>query len=595
MLGVVSNVKSSEMDGSKPGPIVPGVRRTTVQARLADGRVFEAPIGTPLSQIIRVASGGRPCPVMAAIVGGLLCELTTRLEFDADVIPLDTASTDGARVYRRSLSFVMLVAAAEVFPEAEIFIEHSATTIGGYYCEVRGHPPFTQADLDVIERRMREIVAADDPIARQPMARSEAVALFRSRGEDDKARLLAHRLKDRLELHTLRGRMHYFQGYMVPSTACLQYFALRAFPPGFILQFPHQSAPTEIGPFQPYPKVFAVFEQAGHWLDRLGIRGAGALNDAIIAGRGREVSLVAEAFHEANLVRIAADIAGRPEVKVVLVAGPTSSGKTTFAKRLGVQLLANGIRPFPMGLDDYFVDRDLTPRDEKGEYDYETIGALDIGLFNQHLASLIAGRPTTLPHYNFLTGNREAGPTITLGPNHVIIVEGIHGLNPELVPNLAPESVYRVYVSALTQLNLDRHNRVSTSDSRLIRRIVRDARARGYTSVETLRRWPSVVRGEKQHIFCFQENADAIFNSALIHELAVLRPMAEPLLLQVRPTTPEYLEANRLLSFLQWFRPAPPDLVPDNSILREFTGGSILERFELWPSPPLQKDDDPHS
>jgi uridine kinase len=588
-------VNASETGRPGTPSIVPGVRRTTVQARLSDGRVFEAPLGTPLTDIIRVANQGRKCPVMAAIVDGLLQELSTPLVVDAEVIPLETSTTDGARVYRRSLSFVMLVAAAEVFPESEIFIEHSATTIGGYYCEVRGHAPFTQDDLDRIERRMRDIVAEDAPIVRTPMALSDAISLFRERGEDDKARLLAHRLKDRLELHALRGRLNYFQGYMVPSTGCLQHFSLRAFPPGFILQFPHQSAPTEIGPLTPYPKLFAVFEQAGHWLDRLGIRGAGALNDAILAGRGREVSLVAEAFHEAGLARIAADIARRPEVRVVLVAGPTSSGKTTFAKRLGVQLLVNGIRPLPVGLDDYFVDRELTPRDEMGEFDYETIGALDIGLFNQHLAALIAGTPTTLPHYNFLTGGRETGQTVSLGPGNVIIVEGIHGLNPELVPGLPPEMVYRVYVSSLTQLNLDRHNRVATSDCRLIRRVVRDARARGYTSLETLRRWPSVVRGEKQHIFCFQENADAIFNSALVHELAVLRPMAEPLLLQVRPNTPEYLEANRLLSFLQWFRPAPTDLVPDNSILREFTGGSILERFELWPTPPPGRDDDPHS
>jgi uridine kinase len=258
-----------------------------------------------------------------------------------------------------------------------------------------------------------------------------------------------------------------------------------------------------------------------------------------------------------------------------------------------VQLLANGIRPLPLGLDDYFVDRDQTPRDASGEYDYETIQALDIELFNEHLISLVAGKPTTLPRYNFLTGGREIGETVTIGPDHVIIVEGIHGLNPALVPNLPAESVYRIYVSALTQLNLDRHNRVSTSDCRLIRRIVRDARSRGYTSADTLRRWTSVVRGEKQHIFCFQENADAIFNSALIHELAVLRPLAEPLLLQVRPDTREYLEANRLLSFLQWFRPVTSDMVPDNSILREFTGGSSLERFELWPTPPGPEDADP--
>ncbi len=575
--------------------IVPGVRRTTVQARLADGRVFDAPIHTPLVDILRVASQGRRCPAMAAIVDGLLHELSMPLSSDADVVPLDTSTNDGARVYRRSLSFAMLVAATEVFPEAEIYIEHSATTIGGYYCEVRGHAPFTQADLDLIEARMRDIVTADAPITRTGVDLADAVALFRSRGEHDKAQLLAHRVKDHLELHTLRGHMNYFQGYMVPSTGCLQHFALRAFPPGFILQFPHQSAPTEIGPLAPYPKLFAVFEQAGHWLDRLGIRGAGALNDAILAGRGREVSLVAEAFHEAGLARIAADIARKPEVRVVLVAGPTSSGKTTFAKRLGVQLLANGIRPMPIGLDDFFVDRELTPRDANGEYDYETLHALDIDLFNRRLADLIAGKPTTLPRYNFLTGGRETGQTVTLEPGRVIIVEGIHGLNPELVPTLPPEMVYRVYVSALTQLNLDRHNRVATSDCRLIRRVVRDTRTRGYTSAETLRRWPSVVRGEKQHIFCFQENADAIFNSALVHELAVLRPMAEPLLLQLRPNTAEYLEANRLLSFLQWFRPAPVDLVPDNSILREFTGGSILERFELWQTPPPPVDDDPHS
>ncbi len=427
---------------------------------------------------------------------------------------------------------------------------------------------------------MREIVAADAPIVRVPVPVSEAMAIFESRGEEEKTRLLAHRQKAQVMLYTLRGRQDFFQGYMVPSAGCLKHFALHAFPPGFMLQFPHQGRPTEIGPLTPYPKLFQVYEEAGHWLERLGVRSAGALNDAVAAGRIAAVSLVAEALHEARIAQIAADIAAQGDrIKVVLIAGPSSSGKTTFSKRLAVQLLANGRRPFPMGLDDYFVDRDLTPRDACGNFDYECLGAVDVTLFNEHLLSLVACEPTQLPRYIFKTGRREAGRSARLGPGDIIIVEGIHGLNPALVPGLPPECVYRVYVSALTQLNLDRHNRVSTTDCRLIRRIVRDAAQRGYSATQTLSRWDSVTRGEKLHIFPYQENSNAIFNSALVHELAVLRPLAEPLLLQVRYGAPEYVEANRLLSFLQWFLAAPADTVPDNSILREFVGGSILETF----------------
>jgi uridine kinase len=519
---------------------------------------------------------------MAAIVDGRLRELTYRLGGDASVTPLDATTADGVRVYRRSLSFLMLVAFDEVFPGSEIFIEHSAATAAGYYCEVRGRSQFTADELRLAERRMREIVAEDAPITREQVTRQEAVDVYESRGETDKARLLAHRQRDTLTLYRLHARRDYFQGYMAPSTGCLRHFSLHALPTGFLLRFPHQRQPGVMEPVTPYPKLFAVFEQAGDWLDRLGIRSAGALNDAIAGDRIREVSLVAEALHESGIARIAsriADMHGR--IRVVFVAGPSSSGKTTFSKRLAVQLLANGIRPMPLALDDYFVDRDDTPRDEKGEYDYETIRALDLDLFGEHLRSLVDGRATALPRYNFLTGRREAGPTVTLGGEHVIIVEGIHGLNPVLARGLPASSVFRVYASALTQLNLDRHNRVATSDCRLIRRVVRDAATRGYDAAATLRRWDSVVRGEKQHIFRFQENADAIFNSALVHELAVLRPLAEPLLLQVRPDAPEYVESNRLLSFLTWFRPAPPEHVPDNSILREFIGGSIFTRLRL--------------
>jgi len=570
----VANDASSEIRPAQP--------RTRLQATLPDGRVFDAPVGTPVRDVLRAAYGEPTWPFMAAIVDGRLRELTFAPGRDAAITPLDAATADGVRVYRRSLAFMMLVAFDEVFPGSEIFIEHSATTAAGYYCEVRGRGHFTQDDLRTVERRMRDIVAEDAPITRERVSREEAIAVYESRGETDKARLLAHRERDSLTLYRLRGRRDYLQGYMVPSTGCLTHFALHALPTGFMLQFPHQRQPDVVAPLTPYPKLFAVFEQASDWLDRLGIRSAGALNDAIAGDRVRQVSLVGEALHEAGIAQIASRIAetgGR--VRVVFIAGPSSSGKTTFSKRLAVQLLANGIQPMPLALDDYFVDRELTPRDENGEYDYETMRAFDLDLFGEHLRSLIDGRPTRLPRYNFLTGLREAGPTVTLGSEHVIIVEGIHGLNPLLAQGLPAEAVFRVYVSALTQLNLDRHNRVATSDCRLVRRIVRDAATRGYSATATLKRWDSVVRGEKQHIFCFQENADAVFNSALVHELAVLRPFAEPLLLQVRPDAPEFVESNRLLSFLTWFLPTQPEIVPDNSILREFIGGSIFTRLRV--------------
>ncbi|MCC6191714.1 MAG: nucleoside kinase, partial [Anaerolineales bacterium] len=548
--------------------IRPGRPRESVQARLADGRIYEAPPGATLAEILCVAARPGDPMVVAAIVNNKLTELTAPLARDSDLAPVTVAQTDGTRIYRRSLVFLLVAATKELFPEAGIFVEHAAATAGGYFCEVSGRPagPFTQAELDQIEARMRAIVAEDRPFVKTVVPVDEAIELFKARGEEDKVRLLAHREKKTLVLYRMNGHADYLQGYMVPSTGYLRSFALRAFPPGFLLQFPHVDSPEVLTPNAPYPKLFAVFEEYGHWLNRLEIRGAGALNDTIASGRLAEVSLVAEALHEGRLARIAAEIAEQRErIKVVLVAGPSASGKTTFSKRLAIQLLANGLHPFPLALDDYFVDREKTPRDAQGQYDYETIAALDVGLFNDHLVQLMAGQQVRLPHYNFVTGQREPGPAIVLGRNAIIIVEGIHGLNPALVPGVPAETVYRVYVSALTQLNLDRHNRVSTTDTRLIRRLVRDAATRGYTAAQTLERWESVKRGEKLYIFPYQENSDAVFNSALVHELAVLRPLAQPLLLQVRYNSPQYVEANRLLSFLYWFRPAVAAPVPDNS------------------------------
>jgi uridine kinase len=526
---------------------------------------------------------GAATPAVAAIIDGKLRELQMPMVGDADVTPVTLSDTDGARIYRRSLSFLLVTAAAEVFPEAAVLVQHAAPSVGAYFCSVRGRSTFSQGDLDQLERRMRAIVEADEPITKSAVPVPQAIRLFQDRGEPDKARLLSHRTKDTIVLYEMRGRRDHFQGYMVPSTGYLRDFALELFPAGFRLCFPHQANPFEVPHVVPYPKLFEVFAEAGEWLDRLGIRNAGALNDAIAEGRLPQVSLVAEALHEARIARIASEIAGAGDrIRVVLIAGPSSSGKTTFSKRLAVQLLANGRRPFPLALDDYFLDRDRTPLDENGDRDFETLGALDLDLFNRQLLRLMSGATTTLPHYSFTTGRRQPGQTVTLSPDHIVIIEGIHGLNPALVPALPREVVYRIYVSALTQLNLDRHNRVSTADCRLVRRIVRDAATRGYSGAETIRRWPSVQRGEKLHIVPYQEHSDSIFNSSLVHELAVLRSAAEPLLLQVRPESAEFLEANRLLSFLQWFRPAPADPVPDNSILREFVGKSILENFRFW-------------
>ena len=568
-----------------PSAIRPAAPRASIQAHLADGRIFEAPPGTMLRDILRVARRDGEPEAVAALLDGELTELTSTLTVDAAVVPVTIRDGDGMRIYRRSLVCLLVTAAAEVFPGARVVIDHAATTAGAYFCWAQGRPPFTQGDLERISARMREIVCADAPVTRAEVPLAEAVSVFRARGEDDKARLLAHRTRPTLNLYELRGRRDYYQGYMVPSTGCLRCFALHAFPPGFMLQFPHQSRPTELDSITPYPKLFAVFEEYGRWLDRLGIRGAGALNDAIVAGRLPEVSLVGEALHEARIARIAGEIAREHErIKVVMIAGPSSSGKTTFAKRLAVQLLANGVRPFPVGLDDYFLDRERTPRDERGALDYESLGALDVPLFNEQLGALLRGETVQLPHYNFKTGLREAGAAVRLDADSLLLVEGIHGLNPALVPGLPPDRVYRIYASALTQLNLDSHNRVSTTDCRLIRRLVRDAATRGYDATATLQRWDSVVAGEKRYIFPFQENGDAVFNSALAHELAVLRPFAEPLLLQVRPESPQYVEANRLLSFLKWFRPASADAVPTNSILREFVGGSVLEAFRFTTS-----------
>ena len=565
-----------------PSPVKLSQPRQTAQVWLADGRVYEGPVGTPLETFLRAAEPHPAVPIVAAIVDGQLRELTYHVESDVEVTPVSMATGDGMRIYRRSLSFLLIAAAHELFPQAQVIVDHSVP-FGGYHCRLEGRTPLTQEELAQLEEHMRSIVATDAPIRKERIPLHDAVALFRERGDDDKIRLLSYRQKDYLTTYKLRGVRDYFHGYMLPSTGYLRWFALRDYPPGFILQYPRETEPLRLQPFLEYSKLGAVFHEYGDWTKVIGVPDVGALNQTIESGRIGEVALVAEALHEQRIARIAYDVAQRRgEIRLVLIAGPSSSGKTTFAKRLAVQLMANGVHPVALGLDDYFVDREHTPRDENDEYDFEALEALDLALFNEQLLQLMDGQEVMLPHYNFRTGRREPGETLRLTPDHVILIEGIHGLNPDLVPQVPPERLYRIYVSALTQLNVDRHNRVPTTDTRLIRRIVRDATSRGYTAQQTIARWASVRRGEKRNIFPYQEHADVMVNTALVYELAVLKPFVEPLLLQIERGAPGYVEARRLLAFLKWFLPCKPDLVPDNSILREFIGGSILQDFRPW-------------
>jgi uridine kinase len=565
--------------------IVPTSIRRTVQARFADGSTFEGPIGTSIEAFMEAASPGGDGRIVAALMNGKLRELSFCLYADADIIPVTTASSDGSRIYRRSLCFLMIAAASELFPGRTITIHHSMP-FGGYYCERDDQKRLSDDELVELRTRMRELIRADLPISQVKVPLDEALALFRASGDKEKADLFAKRRKDYLTLYELNGVRDYFHGFMVPRTRYLDVFEVRHYSRGFILQFPRRQQPDVLQPFEDEPRLARVFREYQEWLHIMGIPRVAALNEAVRNGRTQELILVAEALHELQLANIASQIAaGRPGVRVVLISGPTSAGKTTFSKRLAIQLLARGIYPVAIGMDNYFVNREDTPRDETGAYDYEIIDALDLPLFREHLRMLLAGETIMQPVYNFHTGQREWGNELSIGPDHVIVIEGIHGLNPRLTQGLAPEALYRIFISAFTQLNLDEHNRVPTTDTRLLRRIVRDAAIRGYSAADTIGRWPSVRRGEKRYIFPNQSNADVFFNSALVYELAVLKRFAQPLLLQVEPGTPERVEANRLMAFLQWFDPIPSsamEYVTTDSILREFIGGSILKDFEPW-------------
>lgn len=558
--------------------------RPVVEIHLPDGHVISGPRGAAVGDFLHLLDSPDSPPVVGAVVNNALRELTFPINLDARVRPVTMAESDGMLIYRRSLTFLLDAAFEDLFPEAALTVDHSVSS-GGYYCQVSDRALLNDSELNKLDAHMRTLVAADQPFVKKEVSLEEAIAYFQAKGQLDKVRLLAHRPKNYLVLYRLGDHQDYHHGYMVPSTGYLRWFGLTPTNGGFTLRFPRRHKPTELLPMPDYPKLLASFRQYGDWLDRLGIGSVGALNDAIQANHIREIILASEALHEQHVAQIATHITGRREQsRIVLIAGPSSSGKTTFSKRLSIQLISQGISPFALEMDNFFLDRSKTPLDEEGKPDFESLKALDLERLNEDLRRLIAGESVQLPRYNFKTGLSETGDVIQLRPGQVIILEGIHGLNPELAGSISPDQAFRVYVSALTQLNLDRHNRISTTDTRLIRRIVRDARERGYTALNTIQRWESVRRGEKRYIFPFQENADVMFNSALAFELAALKPLAEPLLRQVPFGSAEFIEAKRLLALLEWFRPLEADLIPDNSLLREFLGGSILHDFKLWQS-----------
>lgn len=552
----------------------------TIQLHLADGRTLTGPRGAKVGDFLEIVKRDYKAPIVAALINNELHELTYPMEMESRVTPVTMDTSDGARIYRRSLVFLLEMAFADLFPEGKLTIDHSISS-GGYFCQVTGRKAISQPELDSLVQHMRVLIKEDLPFDRREVPLAEAIDYFRKRKFEDKVRLLKHRQKDYLTLYALKDRMDYMHGYMVPSTGYLKWYDLALVAGGFTLHFPRRHAPTALEPMGDYPKLLTAFRQYGDWLKRLGIESVGALDDAIEAGRADEIVLVSEAMHERHLAQIAGQIAERKS-SIVLIAGPSSSGKTTFSRRLSVQLLANGISPYPLELDNYFVQRDLTPPGRDGKPDYESIHALDLKLLGEHLEKLVSGDKVRLPRYNFKAGMREEGDLVQLHTGQVLILEGIHGLNPHLLTGTLAGHAFRIYVSALTQINLDRHNRVSTTDTRLIRRIVRDARERGYSAKQTISRWDEVRAGEKRNIFPYQENCDVMFNSALVYELSALKPLAEPLLRQVPHGTLEFIEAKRLLAFLEWFLPIDAGSIPANSIVREFLGGSSLTEFRAW-------------
>jgi len=534
------------------------------------------PKGLTLLQLSREYGKYHSQTIIAARVDNDIKELSYVLDRDARVSFIDLTDEDGMRIYRRSLYFIFMKAANDLFPDRRVIISHAVSK--GLFCEIRGEKELEPSEVEQIEARMHEIVAQAIPFEKREIPLEEAEALFQSTGRMDRYHSVEHRKKNLVTIYNCGGLDDYFYGYMAPDTGYIKVFGLKYHRGGLIIRFPDKSSPQTLPEYVEQEKLFNIYLEYKKWGRILEIENVGALNDLVKQGRAAEIIRISEALHEKKLAKIADMIANNGHQKrIVLIAGPSSSGKTTFAQRLSIHLRVNGLKPVTISLDDYFVNREDTPKDEHGEYDFEALEAIDVKFFNKQLKELLEGLEVELPLFNFTTGTREpVGKKLRIGDDNVILIEGIHGLNDKLTSEIPAEAKFKIYVSALTSMNIDDHNRIPTTDNRIIRRIVRDHQFRGSNAVSTIKRWPSVRRGEDKNIFPFQESADIMFNSALMYELGVLKTYAEPLLNEIDNTAPEYSEARRLIEFLSYFVPIDCTDVPANSIIREFIGGSCF-------------------
>ena len=540
----------------------------------------EFPIGSSLLDIYYGFNLNFPYQVVSAKVNNRSEGLNFRVYNNKDVEFLDVRDQSGMRTYVRSLCFVLFKAVTELFPEGKLFVEYPVSK--GYFCNLRIGRPIELEDVTRIKQRMQEIIAENIPYHRIECHTAEAVRVFSERGMNDKVRLLETSGSLYTYYYTLGDTIDYYYGNLLPSTGYLKLFDIVKYYDGLLLRIPSRENPSMLEEVVKQEKMLDVFKEYLNWSYIMGLNNAGDFNLACEEGHATDLINVAEALQEKKIAQIADTIFHRGEngnrVKLVLIAGPSSSGKTTFSKRLSIQLMTNGLKPFPISLDNYFVDREETPLDENGNYDYESLYALDLELFNQQLQALLRGEEVELPRFNFSLGKKEyKGDKLKIEDNTILILEGIHALNPELTPHIPAERKFKIYVSALTTISLDDHNWIPTTDNRLLRRIIRDFNYRGYSARETISRWPSVRAGEDKWIFPYQENADVMFNSALLFEFAVLRLHAEPILMGVPRNCPEYCEAYRLLKFIKYFVPVQDKEIPPTSLLREFLGGSSFK------------------
>lgn len=536
-----------------------------------------APMGIKLEQLLELLPPRDLKPV-AAVVNGDIKELDYPLYVDSRIVWQDYTMANGHRVYKRSLIFILLVAAHKLYPDRELKVYHSLEN--GTYCQLLGEAPLAEEDISKLEEEMRKIVESDLPITPNELSKNDAIAYFKSQGKEEKAALMAMRQGDgRLLLYTLEGIGEYFFGRMANRTGLIDKFQLIPFDAGFIVRMPAQK---EIGftdqPFSQPRRLYATIQEYWNHARFLEITTVSELNEVIKNGEIAKLSLVEETIQERAIHKIADSIADDfPQVRLVMIAGPSSSGKTTFTQRLSLHFRALGIHPLTISIDDYFINRADTPLDEHGAKDFESIEAIDLNLFNIHLERLINGKSVHIPRYDFITGTRmEEYVHTQLGDNHIILIEGIHGLNEELTKSVSSKNKRKIYISALTQLKLDSYNPIPTSDNRILRRILRDMQFRNHSPEQTIMMWDSIRRGEAKNIFPYQENADYFFNSAFLNELAIIGPRVEKAMAEIGRDSPAYLEVRRLLRFIQYFLPIDADFIPNNSILREFLGGSIF-------------------